>query len=418
MFQSKWSLVIFGLILLAMEYYSYTAVSMATRSLQPRWRVSILIIYAIIALFGWVGFLLIRNISGLYPQNIKALIIALVMGIFIAKVIIASLMFIGDIFRVFRWIGTLFAASRAAPESAASGQAISRSVFLSRTALLLGGLMLGGFVWGTTNRYRYNIKRLRLAIKGLPDALKGLKIVQISDIHSGSFDNKEAVMHGVEQIMAQKPDLILFTGDIVNDRASELEPYLDIFGRLSAPLGIFSTLGNHDYGDYVRWNTAADKIKNLDTLKGYHKQMGWQLLMNEHVVLERGGASFALLGVENWSAKARFPKHGQLHKAYEGLAAQTLPLKILMSHDPSHWDAQIRKEYPDIDLTLSGHTHGMQFGIELPWMKWSPVQYMYKQWAGLYSDGQQHLYVNRGFGFLGYQGRLGILPEITVIELA
>lgn len=418
MFQSKWSLVIFGLILLAMEYYSYTAVSMATRALQPRWRVSILIVYVIIALFGWVGFLLIRNISGLYPQNIKALIIALVMGIFIAKVVIASLMFIGDIFRVFRWIGTLFAASRAVPDSTGSGQAISRSVFLSRTALLLGGLMLGGFVWGTTNRYRYNIKRLRLAIKGLPDALKGLKIVQISDIHSGSFDNKEAVAHGVEQIMAQKPDLILFTGDIVNDRASELEPYLDIFGRLSAPLGVFSTLGNHDYGDYVRWNTAGDKINNLDTLKGYHKQMGWQLLMNEHVILERGGASFALLGVENWSAKARFPKHGQLHKAYEGLAAQTLPLKILMSHDPSHWDAQIRKEYPDIDLTLSGHTHGMQFGIELPWMKWSPVQYMYKQWAGLYSDGQQHLYVNRGFGFLGYQGRLGILPEITVIELA
>ncbi|WP_237559531.1 metallophosphoesterase [Edaphocola flava] len=417
MFQSKWSLAFFGLILLAMEYYSYTAVSMATRALQPKWRVSILVIYIIIAVFGWIGFLLVRNISGLYPQNIKALIIASVMGIFIAKVIISSLMLLGDVFRLFSWLTSLIGASITVA-SPSSENTISRSVFLSRTALLLGGLMLGGFVWGTTNRYRYNIKKLRLAIKGLPDALKGLKIVQISDIHSGSFDNKEAVAHGVAQIMEQQPDLILFTGDIVNDRASELEPYMDVFSRLKAPLGVFSTLGNHDYGDYVQWENPAAKIQNLETLKGYHKQMGWQLLMNEHVILEKGGASFALLGVENWSAKARFPKHGKLQKAYEGLGEQALPLKILMSHDPSHWDAQIRDTYPDIDLTLSGHTHGMQFGIELPWMKWSPVQYMYKQWAGLYSDGQQHLYVNRGFGFLGYQGRLGILPEITVIELA
>jgi predicted MPP superfamily phosphohydrolase len=283
-------------------------------------------------------------------------------------------------------------------------------------ALIVGGIALGGFIWGITNRYRYKIRRVRLAFGNLPEAFKGMKIVQISDIHAGSFDRHEAVARGVQQVMAESPDIIFFTGDLVNNKADEVQPYVDIFSQLKAPLGVYSTLGNHDYGDYVQWPSAQAKTKNLEWLKETHGKMGWRLLMNEHVLLEKGNDRIAVLGIENWSAKANFPKYGDLSRAHAGLG-KDIPFKILLSHDPSHWDAQVRKQFPDINLTLSGHTHGMQFGVEIPGLKWSPVQYVYQKWAGLYREGAQYLYVNRGFGFLGYPGRLGILPEITVIEL-
>ena len=226
----------------------------------------------------------------------------------------------------------------------------------------------------------------------------------------------KAVQHGVDMVMLEQADLILFTGDLVNNEATEMDDYKDVFNKLKAPLGVFSTLGNHDYGDYVQWPIkGVSKLQNLENLKKVHADMGWRLLMNEHVALEKNGEKIALLGIENWSAKGRFPKHGKMNEAHAG--TDNYAFKILMSHDPSHWDAQVRKQYPSIDLTLSGHTHGMQFGVELPGFKWSPVQYMYPQWGGLYEQGNQKLYVNRGFGFLGYPGRVGILPEITVIEL-
>ncbi|HEY6505290.1 MAG TPA: metallophosphoesterase, partial [Chitinophagaceae bacterium] len=214
----------------------------------------------------------------------------------------------------------------------------------------------------------------------------------------------------------EKPDLILFTGDLVNNTANEMDEYMDIFNKLNAPLGVYSTLGNHDYGDYVNWNSKEEKTANLERLKQVHADLGWRLLMNEHVVLEKGEDKIAVIGVENWSAKARFPKYGDLKKAHDGAASY--PFKILMSHDPSHWDAEVRQYYKDIDLMLAGHTHGMQFGVEIPGFKWSPVQYVYRQWAGLHEDGPQKLYVNRGYGFIGYPGRVGILPEITVFVLA
>ncbi|HOA39768.1 MAG TPA: metallophosphoesterase, partial [Flavihumibacter sp.] len=233
--------------------------------------------------------------------------------------------------------------------------------------------------------------------------------------HSGSFTDTAAVQKGVQKILDLKPDLILFTGDLVNDRAVEMDNYKSIFSQLKAPMGVFSTLGNHDYGDYIDWDSAAAKKANLEALKKVHGDIGWRLLMNEHVVLERGGEQIALLGIENWGAKGNFPKYGKMSEAYPG--TEKYPFKMLMSHDPSHWDAEVREKYPDVDLMLSGHTHGMQFGVELPWFKWSPVQYMYRQWAGLYEEGKQKLYVNRGFGFIGYPGRVGILPEITLLEL-
>jgi predicted MPP superfamily phosphohydrolase len=276
--------------------------------------------------------------------------------------------------------------------------------------------LFGSLLYGFGNKYRYHIKRIPLAFDNLPVSFKGLKIVQISDIHSGSFTDKKAVMHGVNMIMNEKPDLILFTGDLVNNTSEEMNDYMDVFSKLNAPMGVYSTLGNHDYGDYTHWNSREEKVANLERLKHIHSELGWRLLMNEHVALEKGEDKIALIGVENWSAKASFKKYGDLKKAYYGSAPY--PFKILMSHDPSHWDAEVRRSYGDIDLMLSGHTHGMQFGIEIPGFKWSPVQYIYKQWAGLYQEGAQKLYVNRGYGFIGYPGRVGILPEITVFELA
>jgi predicted MPP superfamily phosphohydrolase len=271
-------------------------------------------------------------------------------------------------------------------------------------------------IYGYSNKYNYKVKNIQLTYDNLPAGFKGIKILQISDIHSGSFMDKKAVQHGVDMILAQNADIILFTGDLVNDKATEMKEYMDVFNQLKAPMGVYSTLGNHDYGDYVSWpNGGITKAQNLENVKKLHGELGWRLLMNEHVILKRNGDEIALLGIENWSAKARFPKHGRMDLAYPG--TEKYPFKILMSHDPSHWDAQVKPDYSDIDLTLSGHTHGMQFGIEIPGFKWSPVQYMYQEWAGLYEDAKQKLYVNRGFGFIGYPGRVGIMPEITVIEL-
>lgn len=239
--------------------------------------------------------------------------------------------------------------------------------------------------------------------------------MQISDIHSGSFASREPLLKALKIIKEQNADVIFFTGDLVNNLSLETDDYVDIFKEIKAPMGVFSTLGNHDYGDYMQWNSKEEKIKNLDRLKSVHAQSGWKLLMNEHQVLQRGEDKIAVIGIENWGAHMHFPKYGDMKKAYSG--AEQYPVKLLLSHDPSHWDAQVRKEYGDIDITFSGHTHGFQFGIEIPGFRWSPSQYVYKQWAGLYNEGKQYLYVNRGLGFLGYPGRVGILPEITVMEL-
>ena len=347
---------------------------------------------------------------------IRTTLFALIAGLFFAKLIACLFFLIDDIRRVLQWVaGKLFFA-KTEGEDLQSGETISRSAFLSWAGMIAGGGLFGSLIYGFGNKYRYQLKRFNLSYANLPQAFKGMKIVHISDIHSGSFTNKKAVMKGVQKILNEKPDLILFTGDLVNNMAIEMNDYMDVFDKLKAPYGIYSTLGNHDYGDYVHWDSPEEKKDNLEKLKQIHAQLGWRLLMNEHVVLESGTDKIAVLGVENWSSKARFTKYGDLQKAYIG--SEQYPFKILMSHDPSHWKAEVLKDYPDIDLTLSGHTHGMQFGVEIPGIKWSPVQYVYKEWAGLYNQEEQHLYVNRGYGFIGYPGRVGILPEITVIELS
>ena len=215
-------------------------------------------------------------------------------------------------------------------------------------------------------------------------------------------------------LMKEKPDIAFFTGDLVNDKAIEVKDYIDIFNKLKAPLGVHSTLGNHDYGDYVQWASPEAKQRNLEDLKKAHALLGWNLMLDENRAITVDGEQIGLIGIQNWGA-GNFAKYGSLEKAYKG--AEEFPVKLLLSHDPSHWQSQVLPDYHDIDIAFAGHTHGMQFGVEIGGLKWSPVQYRYKQWAGLYQEKDQYLYVNRGFGYLGYPGRVGILPEITIMEL-
>jgi predicted MPP superfamily phosphohydrolase len=408
-----------ALFLLA-EYYAFIVVRSAVRTFPSALKTTVTVLYVLLTVAAWSGFLLFRFINWAdIPHLIRNIYVAFTLGLFLAKIIMLVIMFGDDIRRLILLAASFFTKKVAVVKggTVVNGKGIPRSVFLKRTALLLGGAMLGGIMYGVKNRYNYQVRRIKLSFKNLPAAFKGMKIVQISDIHSGSFDSHASVSRGVQMVIDEQPDLVFFTGDLVNNKADEIQPYTDIFSKIVAPLGVYSTLGNHDYGDYVQWDSAQAKVKNLDWLKETHGKMGWRLLMNEHVVLEKGEDKIALVGIENWGAKAGFPKYGKMDQAYKGLPEKNIPFKILLSHDPSHWDAQVRTEYRDIDLTLSGHTHGMQLGIEIPGFKWSPVKYIYKKWAGLYQEGEQYLYVNRGFGFLGYPGRLGILPEITVIEL-
>lgn len=418
-------LIIIALLLLA-EYYAFVVVRGAVRNFPQGWRITLLTLYALGTLSVWAGVFLFRYLNWAnVPHFLRNLYIAFAIGFSVGKLLILAVMLIDDIRRLVLWvINIFFTAGTTEPAviDGTQGRGITRSVFLSRLALIMGGVALGGFVYGISNRYNYHVRKLKLKLAKLPAAFKGLRIVQISDIHSGSFDDHAAVQRGIDKIMELKPDVILFTGDLVNNKAEEVVPYMDIFSQLKAPLGVFSTLGNHDYADYVaEWHDQPQlKRENLQRLMSHHAEMGWRLLMNEHVMLEKDGAQIALLGIENWSNKQQFPKYGRMNEAYAGLENRGDLVKILMSHDPSHWDGEVLEKYKDIDLTLSGHTHGMQFGVEIPGLrvKWSPVQYVYKNWAGMYTSNNQHLYVNRGFGFLGYSGRLGILPEITLIELA
>ena len=403
-----------GLMLL-LDFYVFQAIKMVMLNATPDAKMLITILYWTVSVAALAGIALLPRLRvEKWPSWIRTYLFATVVGLFFSKLIASLFFVIDDIRRGGTWLFSHAGFGAASDLSRATDPA-SRSVFLSWMGLAVGGGLFAALVAGFANKYRYRINRVKLSFENLPQAFKGLKMVHISDIHSGSFTNKEAVEAGVQKILKEKPDLILFTGDLVNDRADEMIEYIPVFSKLKATLGVYSTLGNHDYGDYVHWESHDAKRANLDKLKQVHSDMGWRLLMNEHVVLEKEGEKIALLGIENWSSKARFPKYGKMELAYEG--TEHYPFKILMSHDPSHWDAEVRVKYPDVDLMLAGHTHGMQFGFELPGFRWSPVQYVYRQWAGLYEKDNQKLYINRGYGFIGYPGRVGILPEITVIEL-
>ncbi len=264
---------------------------------------------------------------------------------------------------------------------------IPRSTFLSWLGVGLSSTLFFSLLYGFGNKYNYQLVHQKIKLKNLPDAFKGFKIIHISDIHSGSLKEKEAVLKGIQLINQQEADLVLFTGDLVNDRATEMRDWKDVFSQIKAKNGVYSTLGNHDYGDYVQWDSVEAKQQNLRDLANVHEQMGWRLLMNENVAIEKDNATIRLVGIENWGAKARFPKYGKMDLAMQNVdPTETI---ILLSHDPSHWEAQVQKQYPQVDLMLSGHTHGMQFGLENPYFKWSPVQWVYKQWAGVYQQNDQ-----------------------------
>lgn len=407
---------IFVAILLLVDIYAFQAFRAVSITSSSRTKTIITAAYWTVSVLAIATFLTLAfSRLDFMPKPVRNTMFAIIIGLFLAKLIMVFFVLLDDIRRLFQWIILKIMYSSKNVDTAGT-EGITRSAFLSWFGLAAGTTLFGSLLYGFTNKYKYHINKVQLSFDNLPPGFKGLKIVQISDVHSGSFTDARAVELGVEKILREKPDLILFTGDLVNDMAIEMDQYHQVFGRLEAPLGVYSILGNHDYGDYVRWpQDGVSKQQNLENLKAVHANMGWRLLMNEHVPLERNGDTIALLGIENWSAKGRFPKHGRLDLAHKD--TNMYPFKILMSHDPSHWEAQVQPHYSDIDLMLSGHTHGMQFGIEVPGFKWSPVQYMYKQWAGLYETEKQKLYVNRGFGFIGYPGRVGILPEITVIEL-
>ncbi len=416
--RSPIGVIIFISLMLALDYYFFQAIRTVSQSASSRTKTLIACVYWGITIFCVVGFVLFAfTEQGLLGKKVRTYLFATIIGLFIAKLTGLIFFLADDLRRGIQWIAGKLFFPNTEGETLGTGEGISRSAFLSWMGIAAGSTIFGSLLYGFTNKYNYNVNRVKLSYDNLPDAFRGLKIIHISDIHSGSLQDKNGVQKGVKKILDENADIIVFTGDLVNDRATEMDELAEVFGQLKAPLGVYSVLGNHDYGDYVQWPIeGVDKVQNLENLTKVHAAMGWRLLMNEHVALERNGHQIALLGIENWSTKARFPKHGKMDEAYAG--TEKYPFKILLSHDPSHWDAQVIPEYNDIDLTLSGHTHGMQFGVELPGFKWSPVQYMYKQWAGLYETGKQKLYVNRGFGFIGYPGRVGVLPEITVIELA
>lgn len=396
-------------VMIALDLYAFQALRVLGQTWSDTARNVVYGLFWLTTVIG-VGYLLASafDLTDGWSKNTTTFLRAFVFISYLSKVPMAAILLLDDLWRLISF-GYQTATSEAPID-------VSRSRFMSTLAVGLGAIPFTTLLYGMVrNPYRYRVFSETLSIDNLPESLEGLRIVQISDIHSGSFTRIEPVRDSVEMINALHPDLVFFTGDIVNNEAKEMEPFVDIFKEVRAKHGVYSVLGNHDYGDYVRWDSDEEKQGNMERLYGVHRRMGWDLLRNEHRRVAINGENIAILGVENWSALARFPKHGDLAKAYTG--TEDAPLKILLSHDPTHWEAEVRGGFPDIDLTLSGHTHGMQFGVEIPGFRWSPAKFVYQQWAGLYRAGKQFLYVNRGLGFLGYPGRVGILPEVTLLTL-
>ena len=397
-------------VLILAEWYGYQATRTLAQHLSPGARRGLAAGYWLLTLAVWGLAFWAGSTRQTGNTVLKGYLMSLPLLFLAAKVVIFIPLFLEDLTRAARW-----ALSLGSRPVGGEDRAIPRSEFLAKLAVGLGAIPFFGLLWGMVKGATdYQVRRVTLRYPNLPAAFDGFKVVQISDLHTGSFNSIEPLQRAVALINRQAADLILMTGDLVNNRATEVEPHIPALQQLKSDLPIFSSLGNHDYGDYVQWGSADEKRANLERLMQNHAKIGWTLLNDTSHTIVRGNDKIAVVGVQNWSSHANFPKHGNLPKAHA--ASGDAPFKILLSHDPSHWEAQVLN-YPDIDLTLSGHTHGMQFGVNLPFLKWSPVSYVYKQWAGLYEQGRQKLYVNVGLGFLGYPGRVGFLPEITVFEL-
>lgn len=399
----RWILPI--LFLLFIEFYAYQAFRTI---IKLKWLPYFYIGFSF-ALLAFIIFSFNQPNPNGSVTGIRAYAIGLMLSVFALKMGLIVFMFGEDIIRIIQAVyAKLFLHQ--------NFEIPTRRKFVSQLALGVASLPFLSLLYGMyKGKYNYKVLTYELSFEDLPDEFDGYQITQISDIHSGSFDNAEKVAYGIELINNQKSDAICFTGDIVNNIAEELENWKGLFGQLKAKDGVFSVLGNHDYGDYFSWNSATEKQRNLEQLKNIQKEMGWKLLLDENHIISRKNAQLAIVGVENWG-KGGFKQKGDIDKASANLS--TMDFKVLLSHDPSHWDEIVQHHAKNFQLTLSGHTHGMQFGIEIPgWFKWSPVQFRYPQWAGIYKNKNRYINVNRGFGYLAYPGRVGMWPEISVIKL-
>lgn len=396
-------LIIAGIIFL-LEFYVYQAFKTLTNNTYLRiafWVITL-------AVYGYFIFELL-NMRRSDRDHHRVQIVASIFLIFlIPKIFIILFLFLEDISRFFRYLFTFFAA----PETYFPERRQFISLAGVGLAAVFSGLIIDGIVFG---KYRHRVRKVKLKLSGLPDSFKGYKIVQISDVHSGSFFHPEKLQKAIDLINEQDADLVLFTGDMVNNFANEFQPFIPLFSSIRSKDGKFSVLGNHDYGDYAEWKSKEEKAANIPSLIQFQKEAGFEMLRNEHRIIEKNGEKLYILGVENWGEKP-FPQYGDLDKATLGVPADAA--KILMSHDPTHFDRIVKNHPSNVQLTLSGHTHGMQFGIDLKNVRWSPVQYRYKKWADLYESHGKYLYVNRGFGVIGFPGRVGIEPEITLFELS
>ncbi len=397
-------LIIMSFLILLLEIYAFQAIKTITKNKGIRWFWLLMGILVYLNFF-YVVFTTSRS-AGQTKQFQWAL--GMLLTIVLPKVCMVVVLLGEDIVR---WVQKLIAVVSQKEIKTLP----SRRVFISQIALGLAAIPFASFIYGIIKgKHNYKVLKYKLSFKDLPAAFDGFTITQISDIHSGSFTNTEKIQYGVDLINEQQSDMILFTGDLVNNKAEEMENWIAMFGALKADYGKFSVLGNHDYGDYTKWKTKDDKAANFKAVKDLHPKIGFELLLDEHRFIEKNGEKIALIGVENWGKG--FNQAGDLEKASKGL--QKEDFKILMSHDPSHWEYVVKKDPMNYQLTLSGHTHGLQFGIEIPgFIKWSPSKYVYKQWAGLYEELGRYINVNRGFGYHAFPGRVGIWPEITVIEL-
>lgn len=405
------------LVVVLIDTYFFRAFSSLIKPLKPNLRLGLKLSYwaftlATIFFMFFVASYFKEKIAP--PKFYRVYVMGFIMMNFMSKII-------GSIFILIHDLKTLVVFIKRKlfpPIELGDKNTMSRKDFIKKSGVIAAAIPFGTLVFGMLkSAYDYTLRTEKLILPNLPNAFKGLKILQISDLHVGSFLDDEPLKRAIAIINEQKADVIFFTGDLVNDITEEALPFMEVLSKITAPMGVYSILGNHDYGDYFyQQEDVVGKKHNYELMQAVHKKLGWKLLLNEHHILEKDNERLAILGVENWGSSDRFPKLGDIDKAKNGLLPTDI--KLLMSHDPSHWDAMILPHHPDIAATFAGHTHGMQFGIEIPHFKWSPSQYLYKQWAGLYKSQQQYIYVNRGLGFLGYPGRIGILPEITVFELS
>lgn len=394
------------LFFLIFQWYSYQAIKTFTSN---RWILFAYFLFVIMVVGNLIFYTLILDRSTANEPKLMYAI-GFFLSLFVFQILVTIFLMGEDIFRIPQGIYAYF--SKIPDQNQFLPQ---RRKLISQIAVGLAAIPFTSLLYGMfRGKYNFKVLTYELEYDDLPEAFEGFKITQISDIHSGSFDNAKKVQYGVDLVNAQGSDVVFFTGDLVNNKAEEILPWIETFKKINAKHGVYSVLGNHDYGDYMRWESSEAKKKNMQDLEKAQKQMGWDLLLNQSRFIEKDGQRIAVIGVENWGSG--FKQVGDLNKALADVSEKDF--KILMSHDPSHWEAEVLPHPFKIHLTLSGHTHGMQFGIEIPgWIKWSPVKWRYKQWAGVYQESDQHLNVNRGFGYLAYPGRVGIWPEVTVITL-